>query len=191
MICLIRRKRAFSLSEIIVTVTIVALVAIPVLYMLTSTRKHTTHAINYLRAIELGNEVLDWVHCLRYEQITTDTFINSGLCESLTEDSGGNLKCKTLSVSDTPANDTWKKTPNLLAKEVVYPEQYAMHYFYRDVEVEDLGDNIKKVTVKVYWAESSRPKNINDKDDEGRKNHIVLSTIAMRDRDFSIKSLEN
>lgn len=174
-----------SFAEIMLTVFIVFVLALPLLYVTTSSRKETTHAINYLRAVELANEVIDWTNGLRFEQINSKTFMDSGLCESLT-DLGNNSKCKPIEVTNKPANKTWKDD-NFFASKISYPEQYAGYYFYRDVKVEpdDNSSDLKTITVTVTWAEAYAPKRLDDGKD--RNKTVILSTIVMRDRNYILK----
>ncbi len=189
------KKHGFNLIEIMITVVVVAVVAIPLMMVMTSSRKDTAHAINYLRAVELGNEVIDLVHSLKYEKITKD-YLNNFLGESVTDPSDV-LKTVKLKTRDESINKSWNDN-GFLATDLSYPVQYAQFYFFRTIEVEpDEKDKIdygfKKVTVKVSWAEVDALKGIkvNDvtSDTKGERNkYIVLSTVIPRDRDFTLNN---
>jgi len=54
-------KLAISFPEILVAVLVFSILAFPIYSFLIQTRKDTLKTINYLRAMELAQEGLDWV----------------------------------------------------------------------------------------------------------------------------------
>ena len=186
------RKGGFSLAEVMVAVVVVFLLSLPIIYITTSTKKDTAHAINYLRAVELGNEVLDLVNSLRFEQISEE-YLNNAFGGSVTDASNVENTVNLLVRNDT-INESWKDTGTFLADSIQYPLQYAQYCFYRKIEVNpsDFGsirDDTKVIRVTIAWAESSKVNNVNGYgENDGRNKKVVLHTIVGRDRDFCLNN---
>ncbi|MGM0598482.1 MAG: type IV pilus modification PilV family protein, partial [Candidatus Rifleibacteriota bacterium] len=74
----------FGFVEVLIAILIISACAVPIIYMVTSARGDTTRAINYLRAVELANEAIEWVSSARYDQINPTTL--AALSETLSND---------------------------------------------------------------------------------------------------------
>ncbi|MDD3002111.1 MAG: hypothetical protein PHF29_10190 [Candidatus Riflebacteria bacterium] len=177
------KRFAMTFAEIMVAVAIVAGAAFPIFYLTNSSRKETTRAINYLRAVELANEVLEWASVSKYEELTDANMAAfTGLMTNVEGDSISSIVLPTTISS----NDIWKND-NLLVDSLFYSDQYAQLYFYRDVKVEEVSDvdyiepnMVKKVSVTVSWSEASRPQNMNNPSDRNRK--LSLSVLILNDK---------
>ncbi len=169
-----RRHNGFTFAEIMVAVLVVSVLAIPLSYLVTSTRTDTSKAINYLRAMELANEVIEWANVVPFDKIKT--LENAG--GSLVEDMGGNLQSVKLPVT---ANGMWAG----LATQIQYSEQYPTAFFYRQITVGSITqsvpwrDYVAKVTVTVSWNEGKKP-DVLDTPDRMRK--ITLYALVFNDR---------
>lgn len=179
----LNKRIAMTFAEIMVAVAIVAGAAFPIYYLTNSSRKETTRAINYLRAVELANEVLEWASVSKYEELTEANMAAfTGLMTNVAGDSISSVVLPTT----IPSNDIWKND-NLLVDSLFYSEQYAYLYFYRDVKVEEVADvdyikpnMVKKVSVTVSWSEANRPQNLNNPSDRNRK--LTLSVLILNDK---------
>lgn len=174
-------RAGLGFVEIVIAVLVISACAVPVVYMVTSSRTDTTKAINYLRAVELANEVIEWASIAEFSKLDASTF--SAFTGSLVEESAGNVLPVSLAVA-SPDNPVWK-ADNLMAGNLSYSEQYGHAYFFREVEITDVTDSylqpdlLKKVTVRVKWSEAHRPANINLPDDRSRQ--VELSVLLLND----------
>ena len=179
-----RYGRGLSFIEVLIAVLVVSACAIPIIYMVTSTRTDTSKAINYLRAVELANEALEWASVAKFSQI--DSFV-SGLNGPISVDIGGNLQPISIQTA-APANQVWADD-GLVSTNLSYSEQYNNAFFFREIEVEDVSDAmfadnlIKKVTVTVKWCEGYRPANPNLPDERSRK--VELAVLILNDENLS------
>jgi len=181
-----RHKRAgFGFVEIIIAVSVIAACAVPVFYMVNTTRTDTTKAINYLRAMELANEVIEWASASIVEapdgSLPPLSVRLSALNTSLINDMSGGLIPVEVPV-EPPDNPEWAGfTLNRLS----YSEQYNNAFFYREVTVEPVNrsyfesDLLQKVTVTVKWAEGRRPASLNLPGDRDRQ--IELSFLVLNE----------
>ena len=171
--------------EIMIALLIVAACAVPIVYMVTSSRTDTSKAIHYLRAVELANEVLEWASVADFSQLNEANF--AAFCGSLAEESAGGLVPAKLAVV-SPENPVWK-TDKLMVDELSYSEQYNNGFFYREVKIADVTDSylqtnlLKKVTVTVKWSEAHRPANINLPDDRNRQ--VEMSVLLLNERNLN------
>lgn len=179
------RKAGIGLVEVLIAVLVVSACAVPVVYMVTSARTDTTKAINYLRAMELANEVIEWASVARYSKVDAAYF--SAFAGPLAEEEGADLKPVSIAVDD-PTNTVWS-SDGLTADSLAYSEQYNNAFFYREIEIENVSDSyirpdlLKKVTVTVKWSEGHRPANINLPDDRTRQ--VQLSVLILNDENLS------
>ena len=174
-----RSVRGFTFAEIVVAVAIVTIVAVPVYYLLTNTKVGTAKAINYLRAMELANEVIEWANITPYEKLWDGikSPFAQGYSDSLVV-AGTTPKATAIQVS---ANTGWKD----LATKLEYSEQYNSAFFYRKVEIKPVAGvpyqgYLLEVTVTVSWNEGKAPAIITDPADRMRK--ITLSCLLMHER---------
>ena len=175
------KATGFGFVEVLIAILIVAACAVPVIYMVTSARGDTTRAINYLRAVELANEAIEWVSSARYSQINSTTL--AALSETLANDTSGTVEPAEIAVN-APANTAWQ-SDDFAAEELKYSEQYNNAFFYREMEVETVdgsylgSDLLKKVTVTVKWSEGKRPSNLNVSDNRNRQ--VQMSVLVLND----------
>jgi Tfp pilus assembly protein PilV len=178
-----RTKLGFSFAEIMVAVGILSVCVFPIFYLTNTSRKETTRAINFLRAVELANEVLEWASIAKFEELTDINM--AAFTGSMTEMSGSAIQTIILPTAEAE-NEIWKND-NLVVDSLFYSEQYAPLYFYRDVKVEELTGLagieptlLKKITVSVSWSEASRPNNINNPSDRNR--NLKTSMLVANDK---------
>lgn len=179
------KAAGLGLVEVLIAVLVVSACAVPVVYMVTSARTDTTKAINYLRAMELANEVIEWASVAKFNKVNAAYF--SAFAGPLAEESGTNLNPVPIAVTE-PENSVWS-SDGLTANNLSYSEQYNNAFFYREIEIENVSDSyirpdlIKKVTVTVKWSEGRRPANINLPDDRTRQ--VQLSVLILNDENLS------
>ncbi len=174
-------KSGLSFVEILIAIMIISGCAVPIVYMLTSSRTDTSKAINYLRAMELANEAIEWATVTPFEKLTDETF--SAFWGSLVTDGGAGLAPDEVAVV-APDHPVWS-SDGVMAKKLSYSEQYNKAFFFREIEIEDvsaayLGKNMmKKVSVTIKWCEGKMPGNINNGDDRTRQ--VQLSVLIGND----------
>ncbi|HAE38831.1 MAG TPA: hypothetical protein DCG57_09360 [Candidatus Riflebacteria bacterium] len=180
----LNRSRGLSFVEVLVAVLIVAVSSIPVLYMVTSSRTDTSKAINYLRAVELANEVIEWAQAVNFEDLDESKF--SAFVGSLADDSTGQIMPVPVGVA-TPENTNWSS--GLAANNLKYSEQYGIAYFYRVVKFEDIPGSgnlnagmLKKMTVFVKWNEAAVPSSLHSPD---RDRQVELSVLLINDKNMN------
>jgi hypothetical protein len=173
--------RGFSFVEILMAVVAVTVMGVPIMWLLSSSRVETSRAINYLRALEIGYETIEWIQTLSVHSPDFGTFPQSE-SRSL---SGGSLG--EMVAYDVGQNPKWQA---MMAKTISYPEQYYPPYFYREIQIEDAvslqeknannthASFLKRVVVTVSWNEGKVPVKI-DRPERMRK--IVLATLILDD----------
>lgn len=174
-------RRGFSFVEILMAVVVVTIMGIPVMWLLSSSRAETSRAINYLRALEIGHETIEWVQNLSVRSPDFGSFPQNE-SRSLSGSSPGEMV-----TYDLGQNPKWQAR---MAKSLSYPKQYYPPYFFREIQIEDavspLDKNansthasfLKRVVVTVSWNEGKVPLKI-DRPDRMRK--IVLTTLILDD----------
>lgn len=175
-------RNGFGFVEIIVATLIAAVCSIPIIMMVSSSRSETSKAINYLRAMELANEALEWA------MIATDTEnLNtnlSGCGGSLIVDVGGG----TLGPAGVDAvgsvNPKWE-ADGIIARNIGYSGQYNTAYFLRSISVVPIDSGIgagylSEVRVEVKWNEGRAPTNLMDPAGD-RMRKITLTTLVTHD----------
>ncbi|GAB4270119.1 MAG: hypothetical protein Kow0029_06670 [Candidatus Rifleibacteriota bacterium] len=178
-------KAGLGFVEVLIAVIVISACAIPIIYMVTGARADTSKAINYLRAMELANEAIEWASVTPFENVTEATM--AAFSGPITEDVGGALQSAKIAV-DSPENKVWEND-NFTVSSLKYSQQYDKAFFYREIQVEDISDSyvaanlLKKVTVKVKWSEGYRPANINLPDDRSRQ--VQLSILLLNDQNLS------
>lgn len=182
----LRKSRiGLSLVEVLIAVLVVAACAVPVVYMVTSARTDTSKAINYLRAMELANEAIEWASVARFSKVDSSVF--SGLAGPITEADGSGLKPANIAVA-APANQVWS-ADDLTASALQYSEQYNNAFFFREIEIKDVSSPLvspgllKKVTVTVKWSEGYRPANPNLPGDRSRQ--VQLAVLILNDENLN------
>ncbi len=174
-------NKGISFIEVLIAIAVVSACAVPIVYMVTSTRTDTSRAINYLRAMELANEAIEWASVVPYSKVTPEIF--SAFSEPISIDDGSNMKPASIAVGN-PKNTVWSGD-GLTADSIAYSEQYNNAFFFREIKIEDVTDSyvhadlLKKVTVTVKWSEGYRPANPNVSDDRSRQ--VQLSVLILND----------
>jgi len=170
------RSRGVSLVEITVAILIAAVISVPVLMLMTTSREETCKAVNYLRALEIAHETIEWINATPLNATTISELLNSE--GSLIIANGANLDTVPYPVGN---NAKWVDL-----KSIKYPEQYAKAYFFRKIEIEpvseasvDYRDYLYKVVVTIFWNEGKVPPNLKDGD---RQKKVVLSTLIADER---------
>lgn len=176
--------RGLSFPEVVVAVFVLGVCMAPLLWVLNSSRTDTAKAINYLRAVELANEAIEWA--------TVAPFFLPGFTNSNVEQIQGSLvavmgsKFEPASIDVVSSSNPDWTASNLLADKLSYSEQYNSAYFYRSVKVTDITAGItkgylRKVTVTVEWSEGKTPANP-DQPGQDRNKKIVLNTLILDDK---------
>lgn len=171
-------KRAFTIAEITVATAVLILMFASLMLVNTSSRAETSQSINYLRALQLAQEAIDWINSAPFSEVTESRI--SFLEGSLVDPSSGNsIK---MPVGENAKNSI--DSPQ-------YPDDYSKCYFYRTIQIEDLKDEVpngrflKKVTVGIYWNEGKVPKKIESTSNEpDRMRKLMLSTIIFNEKEY-------
>lgn len=180
------KRLGIGFVEIMIAVLVVTACAVPVIYMLTSSRTETSKAINYLRAMELANEVIEWAAAAEFSKVDAGSI--SAFCGSLSEAHGTGLETIKVATAE-PENQVWK-ADGLMSNNMKYSEQYNTGFFYREVEVENVSDSyfqpdlLKKLTVRVKWSEGERPANLNISDNRTRQ--VELSVLLLNEKNLRL-----
>lgn len=181
----LKKAQGISLIEVLVAVLIVAVCSVPVIYMVTSSRTDTSRAINYLRAVELANEVIEWAQSVKFENLDPVRF--SAFMKSLIDDSSGLVMPLPVGAT-TPENTNWTSA-SFADSNLKYSEQYSNAFFYREVEFEDINGStyfndgmMKKMTVRVKWNEGVVPTSIGSSD---RDRQVELSVLLLNDANMN------
>lgn len=173
-----RAPAGWGIVEVVVTVLVAAVLSLPILSVLTSGRTETVKAINYLRAMQLVQETLHQLQSISTDPTTLSKLVaESG---SLTTGSGGSAAMVGYRVGTNPL---WAAQ---LAKSLVYPDQYANCYYYREIEVTpigagggDHGPYLYRATVTVSWNDSQVPGAVGSPD---RARKVVQSILLCDER---------
>lgn len=177
-----RKRNGFGFVEVIIATLIAAVCSIPIIMMVSSSRSDTSRAINYLRAMELANEALEWA------MIATDAAnldMNLRSCGgSLLVDTGVGAPGPARVDATGPRNAKWD-ADGIISRDIGYSEQYNNAYFMRNISVapvvSGLGTgHLSEVTVEVKWNEGRAPANMMDPAGD-RMRKIVLTTLVVHD----------
>lgn len=170
-------KKGFTIAEIVIATVIFVVVFTGIFYMSTSTRAETSKSINYLRALELAQEAVDWINAAPFADVNeTNLAILSG---SLVDSSNGNS-------IKIPSGDNAKKSID----ETKYPKDYSKCYYYRTIKIDNINGMpnnrfLKKITVGIYWNEGKEPKRIETGSGEpDRMRKLFLSTVIFDNKAY-------
>jgi hypothetical protein len=150
-----RGRRAVSFIEICIGALVFAVLSLPIYVLMTSTRTDTASAVNYLRALELAQETVEWVTMIPVNSDFDRTV--EGLSGSLVKEEGRSFVPIDLPVGLNP------QFSSALLTKARFPDGYVPAFFHRGVRVEDykgVGDHrdgLKKVTVTIRWNEGKTP----------------------------------
>ena len=170
------KRNGFGFVEIAVACVVIGVCAVPILWLVSSSRVETSKAINYLRAMELANETIEWASVIPFQSKDGKNLavLANGYTESL-------FNNRLIRVGDNPA---WAQVP--LANDVMYSDQYDAAYFFREIRITDVPEMslrgfLKKVTVTISWNEGKIPANPSASPPD-RMRKITLSTLIFNDR---------
>ena len=176
-----KNKKALGLIEIVIAVVIVVGAGIPILKMVSTSRTETSSSVNYLRALELADEALEWASITNFNDLETKM---SSLCGTIVNDNGGGEPINAKPVE----YDNWKGS-DIFESDLKYSDQYSTAFFYRIIDVEPITSSsiedkmLKKVTVTIKWCEGHRPSNINT-DSSDRNRQVQLSILVINDENL-------
>lgn len=177
------RTTGLTFAEVVVAVVVIALCSIPLLWVLTSSRTDTSKAINYLRAVELANEAIEWASIAPFHRRTTTNVMVEQISGSLVTQVGSGFQPAPIDV--VPASHSEWVAENLTAPSLTYSSQYTSAFFYRTVKVEDVVNGpkgyLRRVTVTVEWAEGRVPQHHTQPGGE-RNKKIVMSTLILNEK---------
>lgn len=169
-------RGGFGFVEIAVAAVVIGVCAIPILWLVSSSRVETSKAINYLRAMELANETIEWATIIPFQDKAGNDLarLANGYSESL-------FNNRLIRVGNNPA---WTQVP--LANDVAYSDQYDSAYFFREIRITDVPEMslrgfLKKITVTISWNEGKTPANPSATPPD-RMRKITLSTLIFNDR---------
>lgn len=165
-----KAQSGFTFLEILVAAAVMAATLGAFLGLMRETTGDTGKAIFYLRALELGQETIDWAVSGPLDPARRKAL--EGMSGSLVDAGTG----KGVAVS-LGANRDWPAAP----RELTYPDSYIQAYFYRAVNVQAVPgrSNLYEVTVEIAWNEGVPPDAIESPGGTpDRMRKIVLSTLA-------------
>ena len=168
------KKKAFTVTEIVIATIIFIEAFVAIIMLLSSSRTETSKSRNYLRALELAQEAIDWVNSAPFKDVKDENL----------ELLRGNLVNGKIVTGNNAKNSITESN---------YPEDYSNAFFYRTVTIEpdtefnaDVKRFLKKVTVGVYWNEGTTPKNLETTENGVplRTRKLMLSTIIFNDEAY-------
>ena len=175
------KKQAFGLVEVIIALLVIVCAGIPILKMVFQTQTETSSSVNYLRAMELADEVIEWANASKFKDVDKLAGLSGSMVDS--SDSGHQMiKVNTAGAS----NENWKDS-GFFDNNIKYSDKYCSAFYYRDIKVEPVTSSsnnfesnlLKKVTVTIKWSEGRMPSNINL--DSERNRQIQLSVLVIND----------
>ena len=182
-----KNKKALSLIEVLIAFTIAVLCGIPILMMVSNSKKDTATSINYLRAMELANEAIEWVNVTKFEDLDN---LSNILDKSIVESYNSELIPVQIGTAEAE-NKNWKDS-NLFERNLSYSQDYVNACFYRTIDVKDVmaddknnvaNNLLKKVTVTVKWSEGKTISDLNA-DSDDRRHKIQLSVLVINDENL-------
>jgi hypothetical protein len=167
---MVSRRHAFGFAEIMIAVLVCTVAAYPIITMVTATRTETTKAINYLRALELANEIIDLANVVPFHLLQSFAGVYS---KSL----------KPLPIREPQGDFVVQFQPT----QIEYSPDYGKCFYYRDITIESVpgvehGRFLQKLRVSVEWNEGKPPQN--EEDNTGpnqRMRKVVLETLLFND----------
>jgi len=174
----VRKTHAFSFVEIIVAFAVSAVIFGGLIFFATTTRKETSKAENYLRALQIAQETIELAQSTPIEELTQSKMqIFEG---SLVNPQTG----KSVSLPFNTAS-AWKP------KNGMYPEQYNKAYYYRKVKIEPVESShpnarfMRKVIVEIFWNEGKIPEKIDSiGNDPDRMRKLSLAALVFDEREY-------
>jgi len=163
-------RRAFTFLEVLVSVTVFAGVIGALLGLMRETTADTGKAIHYLRALELGQEAIDWVVSAPLDAVRRKAL--EGMGGSLVDAGTGRGVAIPLGSA--------RGFPDA-AKELKYSESYNNAWFYRSIRVDPVPGRpcLYEIQVEVAWNEGVVPAVIESAGGmPDRMRKISLSTLV-------------
>lgn len=173
-------RKAFTISEIVVATAVFVVLFSSIAWMSTSSRADSSKSINYLRALELAQEGIDWVNSTPFSEVNESNLaiLQGSLVQ--VDDSGKYVSIK------MPVAENAKGS----VSETKYPDDYCKCFFYRTVKIENLnstpnGRFLKKITIGIYWNEGKTPKTLETTSGEpDRMRKLYMSTTIFDDKAY-------
>lgn len=182
----VHRRKGLGLIEVVIALVIAVAAGIPILRMVMGSRTETSSSVNYLRAVELADEALEWASVSQFSEV--DKLKN--LSGSIIEDGGSGMTTCRINIKEA-GYQSWKDS-EIFKTELSYSPQYTTAFFYREIEVEPVEPDseapyisknlLKKVTVTVKWCEGYKPSNLNLPSDRNRQ--VQLSMLVINDENL-------
>ena len=174
---IITGKKGFTVTEIVIATVIFVGLFTALFLLLNTSRTETSKSINYMRAMQLAQETIDWVNSTPFEDVIDHklSILNGSLVDSYYK------KSVPIPIGEN-ANSTVTNPE--------YPEDYSKCYYYRKIKIDNLdslpnGRFLKKITVTIYWNESKVPQKIDTTNGEpDRMRKITLSTIIFNEKEY-------
>lgn len=174
---LVKAYRGTSFVEVLLATVIASLLFSSIIWFVSMTRVAAGKSTSYLRALQLAQETIDWVHALEFSDVSADKL-------SLLE---GSLVDSQTGRSVVFSRDTVAGKKMVLA----YPDDYGKAYFYRRIVLEQQNGVkpacrlLKKVSVYIYWNEGQKPAQLDSLSEEpDRMRKITLSTLLLDERGY-------
>ncbi|NLM17061.1 MAG: prepilin-type N-terminal cleavage/methylation domain-containing protein [Candidatus Riflebacteria bacterium] len=165
-------KKAFSLTEVMIAITIAAFLFGALVLMTSSSAADTQKTANRLLAMQLALETLNIIQSFPPDSITT--LVLNPYNGPITDSSG-----------ETIVQPGQAVTSGL---EMKYADSYQKGYFYREITVEDLPEGndtarfLKKVVVKIGWNENNNiPSSI---ENPHRDKSIEVATFVLNEKQY-------
>ncbi|MBU1106044.1 MAG: hypothetical protein KKB51_05190 [Candidatus Riflebacteria bacterium] len=170
--------RGFSFVEIVIATGVAAALFGTLIWFITSTRIETSKSVNYLRALQLAQETIDWLHATPADRLTPEILqIFDG---SLVNPQSG--KSEKIATCKKDNND---------APQLNYPEEYCAAWFYRKVTLEKLDQKLpgarflRKATVQIFWNEGKQPTKLEPLSGEpDRMRKISMSAVLFDENEY-------
>lgn len=169
-------NRGFSFVEIVIATGLAVVLFSSIIWLITSTRVETSKSINYLRALQLAQETIDWLQTIPGDQLTPDivqTFEGS-LVDPQSE------KSAKIEVNKREGNS---------GEQFRYPENYCAAWFYRKVSLEKIDQKIpgarflRKATVQIFWNEGKRPTTLEPLSGNPDRMRKISMSVVLFDED--------
>ncbi len=171
-------KSGFSFIEIILATALAASLFAALIWLTTTTRAETGKSVNYLRALQLAQETIDWLNATPAGTLTAERLrlLEGSLVDPQTGKSTGILPGM---AADTASSS------------ITYPDDYCPAWFYRKITLAKPEPAypgarfLRKITVEIFWNEGKRPTttdSLSENPDRMRK--ISLSALLLDENEY-------
>ncbi len=168
----------FSFIEVILATALAAGLFAALIWLTTTTRAETGKSVNYLRALQLAQETVDWLQATPSGMLTPERLrlFEGSLVDPQTEKSTGILPgTMTRSASST----------------IAYPDDYCPAWFYRKITLEKPEKEypgarfLRRVTIEIFWNEGKRPTSTDSlSENPDRMRKISLSALLLDENEY-------